>query len=86
MTHLSSVKGITCNFKNVPFLSHLTPGQSTSPPGPLSISGFLFLPPTYKPSGDLLTPSPPHDPRALISSPSLMESDSTAGLPVATSC
>lgn len=46
MTHQSSVKGIPCNFRNVPFLSHLTPGQSTSPPGPLSVSGFLFPPST----------------------------------------
>lgn len=80
MTRLSSVKGITWNFKNVPFLSHLTPGQSTSPPGPLSISGFLFLPPPR------INPQETCSHHPLPMTPAHSSPHATAGLPVATSC
>lgn len=83
MTHQSSVKGIPYNFRNVPFLSHLTPGKALLPQGLYPYP--VFSSPQYKLSGDLLTPSLPRDPRALVSSPPLTERDSApaAALPVA---
>lgn len=54
-THLSSVRGILCNFRNVPFLSHLIPRQDPFTTGTRSASGFLFLLWVDKLSGDLLT-------------------------------
>ena len=62
--------------KASPGTSKMSPFWATSPPckalHPQGLYPYLVFSscptPTYKPSGDLLTPSPPHDPRALISS------------------
>lgn len=60
ITHLSTVKNILCNFKNVPFLRHTTPRQSPFPRGLRSALAFLFVPWVYELSGDLLTSVPSH--------------------------
>lgn len=58
VTHLSTVKNILRNFKNVPFLSHATPRQGPFPRGLRSALAFLFAPWVCELSGDPLTSVP----------------------------